>query len=136
MLDEPTASLPQDEVEVLFAVLRALKASGVGMIYVSHRLDEIFAISDRMVVLRDGQLVGTRGPPATPIPIDLVRDIIGRPPEKVFMRPADPPGTGTFVARRRPIDGESARSRSTLHGARSSAWSACAARARKRSAGR
>ena len=58
MLDEPTASLPADEVERLFAVLRALKARGVGMIYVSHRLDEIFRIADRVAVLRDGRLVG------------------------------------------------------------------------------
>ncbi len=60
VLDEPTASLPQEEVQVLFRVLRVAKSSGVGMIYVSHRLDEIFAISDRLVVLRDGKLVDMR----------------------------------------------------------------------------
>ena len=52
VLDEPTASLPQDDVQVLFDVLRGLKAQGVSMMYVSHRLDEIFAISDRLVELR------------------------------------------------------------------------------------
>ncbi len=60
VLDEPTASLPADEVERLFAALRPLKARGVGMIYVSHRLDEIFRIADRVAVLRDGQMVGVR----------------------------------------------------------------------------
>ncbi len=60
VLDEPTASLPADEVERLFKVLRSLKARGVGMIYVSHRLDEIFRIADRVAVLRDGKLVGDR----------------------------------------------------------------------------
>ena len=57
VLDEPTASLPQGDVELLFNVLRGLKARGVSMIYVSHRLDEVFAISDSLVVLRDGKVV-------------------------------------------------------------------------------
>ncbi len=54
MLDEPTASLPADEVERLFEAVRRLRERGVGMIYVSHRLDEIFRIADRVVVMRDG----------------------------------------------------------------------------------
>jgi ribose transport system ATP-binding protein len=89
VLDEPTASLPQEEVRILFRVLRALKESGVGMIYVSHRLDEIFAIADRLAVLRDGRLVDTR-PTAAADPDRLVHAIIGRPPEKVFVRPPRP----------------------------------------------
>ena len=60
VLDEPSASLPADEVHRLFAALRPLKARGVGMIYVSHRLDEVFEIADRIAVLRDGALVGER----------------------------------------------------------------------------
>jgi len=87
VLDEPTASLPQDEVETLFAVLRSLKARGVAMIYVSHRLDEVYAIADRLAVLRDGRLVAVQQTAAT-APGDLVRLIIGRPPEAVFVRPA------------------------------------------------
>lgn len=59
VLDEPTASLPADEVETLFKAVRRLRDSGVGVIYVSHRLDEIFQIADRAVVLRDGQLAGS-----------------------------------------------------------------------------
>jgi ribose transport system ATP-binding protein len=58
VLDEPTSSLPSADVERLFAVLRGLRERGVGMIYVSHRLDEIFRISDRVAVMRDGRLVG------------------------------------------------------------------------------
>ena len=54
VLDEPTASLPADEVERLFAALRPLRDRGVGMIYVSHRLDEIFRIADRVAVLATG----------------------------------------------------------------------------------
>ena len=55
VLHEPTASLPADEVERLFGALHPLKEKGVGMIYVSHRLDEIFQIADRAAVLRDGR---------------------------------------------------------------------------------
>lgn len=89
ILDEPTASLPQDEVEVLFAVLRDLKAQGVSMMYVSHRLDEVFAISDRLVVLRDGKLVDDRKT-ADADPESLIASIIGRRPESVFVRPPAP----------------------------------------------
>ena len=77
VLDEPTASLPADEVERLFKALRPLKARGVGMIYVSHRLDEIFRIADRVAVLRDGQMVGLRAVEHT-TPDELVSLIVGR----------------------------------------------------------
>ncbi|HEY9349004.1 MAG TPA: ATP-binding cassette domain-containing protein, partial [Inquilinus sp.] len=86
VLDEPTASLPQEEVEGLFRVLRGLKARGVSMIYVSHRLDEVYAIADRLAVLRDGRLVAVQETKATE-PEALVRLIIGRPPETLFVRP-------------------------------------------------
>jgi rhamnose transport system ATP-binding protein len=59
ILDEPTASLTKKEVELLYAVVRDLRSRGVGMIYISHRLEEIFAIADRVTVLRDGESVGT-----------------------------------------------------------------------------
>ncbi|HEU0011438.1 MAG TPA: ATP-binding cassette domain-containing protein, partial [Verrucomicrobiae bacterium] len=57
IMDEPTASLTQKEVELLFAIVRDLHASGVGVIYISHRLEEIFALADRVTVLRDGESV-------------------------------------------------------------------------------
>ena len=60
IMDEPTASLTQKEQHLLFGVVRDLKASGVGVIYISHRLEEIFALADRVTVLRDGESVGTR----------------------------------------------------------------------------
>ena len=59
IMDEPTASLTQKEQHFLFAVVRELRASGTGVIYISHRLDEIFALADRVTVLRDGESVGT-----------------------------------------------------------------------------
>lgn len=77
VLDEPTASLPADEVERLFAALRPLKEKGVGMIYVSHRLDEVFQIADRVAVLRDGRMVGMRDIAHTN-PEELVSLIVGR----------------------------------------------------------
>jgi ribose transport system ATP-binding protein len=60
VLDEPSASLPMADVQRMFGVLRGLREAGMGMIYVSHRLDEIMEISDRAVVMRDGRLVGIR----------------------------------------------------------------------------
>jgi ribose transport system ATP-binding protein len=86
VLDEPTASLPADEVERLFTALRPLKARGVGMIYVSHRLDEIFRIADRVAVLRDGQMVGMR-PIDHTTPEELVSLIVGRKAREIA-RPA------------------------------------------------
>jgi ribose transport system ATP-binding protein len=86
VLDEPTASLPQSDVDMLHGVLMRLRARGVAIIYVSHRLDEVFAIADRVVVLRDGYLVadepigrldGTR----------LIELIIGGRMKDVFVRP-------------------------------------------------
>ncbi len=59
IMDEPTASLTQPEQRLLFAIVRDLRASGAGVIYISHRLEEIFALADRVTVLRDGQSVST-----------------------------------------------------------------------------
>ena len=81
VLDEPSASLPADEVHRLFDALRPLKARGVGMIYVSHRLDEVFEIADRVAVLRDGALVGERSVAET-TPDELVSLIVGRALER------------------------------------------------------
>lgn len=59
ILDEPTAALTHSEVEELFKIMKDLKKKGIGMIYISHRMDEINRISDRITVMRDGQTVGT-----------------------------------------------------------------------------
>ncbi len=85
VLDEPTASLPADEVERMFGVLKDLRNKGVGMIYVSHRLDEIFRLSDRVAVLRDGQLVGERKVSET-TPTELVNLIVGREVKDLYVR--------------------------------------------------
>jgi len=77
VLDEPTASLPAEDCEQLFTVLHKLRDSGVAIVYVSHRLDEIFKVADRVTVLRDGFVVED-GPIATFDPSSLVRAIVGR----------------------------------------------------------
>jgi ribose transport system ATP-binding protein len=87
VLDEPTASLPADEVRHLFAAIDRLRASGVAMIYVSHRLDEVFQIADRVVVLRDGKVAGERDVAATS-PAEIIRLIVGRDHSQVFHRTA------------------------------------------------
>jgi ribose transport system ATP-binding protein len=83
VLDEPTASLPADEVERLFDAIRRLKGRGVGMIYVSHRLDEIFRIADRVIVMRDGSVVGEK-PTAKTNPDELIGLIVGRSTFELF----------------------------------------------------
>jgi rhamnose transport system ATP-binding protein len=60
VMDEPTASLTEQEQHLLFAVVRDIRAGGAGVIYISHRLEEVFALADRVTVLRDGESVGTR----------------------------------------------------------------------------
>ena len=91
LMDEPTASLTQPEQERLFAAVRALKASGVGIIYISHRLDEIFALADRVTVLRDGATVGSRTA-AELDESDLIRLMVGREVDRLYPPPAAPPG--------------------------------------------
>jgi ribose transport system ATP-binding protein len=77
VLDEPSASLPMSDVERLFAVLRELRRQGMAMIYVSHRLDEVMAISDRAAVMRDGRLVAVRET-ANTTEGELVNLIVGK----------------------------------------------------------
>jgi len=91
VLDEPTSSLPANEVARLFTALRLLRSRGVGMIYVSHRLDEVFEIADRMVILRDGRVVGERRVNETS-PEEAILLIVGREPSQVFRRPAQQHG--------------------------------------------
>jgi rhamnose transport system ATP-binding protein len=77
IMDEPTASLSSRETEVLFRIIRQLKAEGVSILYVSHRMEEIFELSDRVTVFRDGKWVGTT--PTKQINKDgLIRMMVGR----------------------------------------------------------
>jgi len=98
VLDEPTASLPADEVARLFSALRRLRARGVAMIYVSHRLDEVFEIADRMTVLRDGRVAGEREVAKT-TPDETILLIVGREPSQVFRRPPERKGSPRLALR-------------------------------------
>lgn len=77
ILDEPTASLSARETETLFRVVRQLTSDGVAILYISHRLDEVFALARRVSVLRDGRLIGTQ-PIAAVSREDLIRMMVGR----------------------------------------------------------
>lgn len=77
VLDEPTAALTQPEVEELFKIMNDLKKKGIGMIYISHRMDEITRISDRVTVMRDGEYVNTVNT-ADVTKDDIVKMMVGR----------------------------------------------------------
>ena len=77
VLDEPTAALTLPEVEELFKIMNDMKAKGIGMIYISHRMDEITRISDRVTVMRDGEYVGTVDT-ASVTKDDIVKMMVGR----------------------------------------------------------
>jgi rhamnose transport system ATP-binding protein len=85
ILDEPTASLGEREVAALLETVVRLTAEGAGVIYISHRLDEIFAVADRITVLRDGASVGTFTAKAIGRD-ELVRHMVGRPMTDVYPR--------------------------------------------------
>src|SRR3954454_7588568 len=77
IMDEPTSSLDEREVEVLFGVIRQLKAAGVSVIFVSHKLDELYAVCDRVTIMRDGRTVQV-APMANLSRLDLVTTMLGR----------------------------------------------------------
>lgn len=83
ILDEPTSALSEAEIDRLFTVIGSLKQQGVTMIYISHKLDEIFRIADRVTVLRDGECIGTR-PVQETAPHELIRMMVGRPLKDLF----------------------------------------------------
>jgi ABC-type sugar transport system ATPase subunit len=77
IMDEPTAALSRRETETLFRIVRQLRTDGVGILYVSHRMEEIYLLADRISVLRDGRHVGTETPEALPRP-QLIQRMVGR----------------------------------------------------------
>ena len=77
IMDEPTASLTEREIRLLFDIMCELKARGVGIVYVSHRMEELFTICDRVSVLRDGHFVGERAVAQTNFN-EIVQMMVGR----------------------------------------------------------
>ena len=91
ILDEPTAALAEREVDTLLALLRELRSRGIACIYVSHKLDEVFAVADRITVLRDGATITTLASTATN-KADVIRAMVGREITELFPRHASHPG--------------------------------------------
>jgi len=91
IFDEPTATLSDKETEALFKIIRQLKERGIGIIYISHRLEEIWEIGDRVSVLRDGQHIGTLTVKEAEIN-ELIKMMVGRDLEEQFPRHYQEPG--------------------------------------------
>ena len=91
IMDEPTASLTNREQERLFAVVRELRTGGVGIIYISHRLEEIFTLADRVTVLRDGESVGTQAV-ADITEAGLIKLMVGREVAQLYPPAESEPG--------------------------------------------
>ncbi len=98
ILDEPTATLTSREIEHLFRQIAALKARGVGIVYISHRLDELREVADRVMVLRDGRHIATR-PMAGLAQDEIVRLMVGRDVLQNEDRPARPAGAVALEVR-------------------------------------
>ena len=94
VMDEPTAALTEREIDRLFAIIATLKARGAGIIYISHRMEELPRIADRITVIRDGRAIETRATADFP-PDDLIRAMVGRRLDSHFPElppvPADAP---------------------------------------------
>ncbi len=98
VLDEPTAALSEAETRALFAKLRALRSQGVGIVYISHRLDEIRQLADRITVLRDGRSIGTQ-PAANLNTHQLIKWMVGRELTEHYPRPPHVPGEAVLMVR-------------------------------------
>src|SRR4051812_41154379 len=91
IMDEPTSSLTLREVEDLFAIVRQLRQAGTAIVFISHRLEELFALADRVTILRDGTYVGTR-PMSGVTTEELIRMMVGRTLGELFPKQAVQPG--------------------------------------------
>lgn len=98
VMDEPSAVIAGEELEQLFGVIGSLRARDVGVIYISHRLAEVFRLADRVTVLKDGAVVGTTAVEDTTRD-DLVRMMVGRSLDEEFPPPAATPGDVVLEAR-------------------------------------
>ena len=85
ILDEPTAVLEEEETRQLFSVIKSLKEAGTGIIYISHRLDEVFALADRVTVLKDGEIVTTLATVETDKD-QLIKLMVGRALSEIYPR--------------------------------------------------
>lgn len=96
VMDEPTSSLTEKEVEFLFQTIGHLKEQGVGIVYISHRMNELFAITDRITVLRDGALIGTVRTKDTTAD-QLISMMVGRELTQYYIKDTAPENGGEIV---------------------------------------
>ncbi len=108
ILDEPTSALTEREVEILFSLLKRLAAQGVGILYISHKLDEIFRLSDRITVLRDGQYIGTVKTAEATTDM-IIRMMVGRELGSMYPAKADEIGQPLLEVRDLRLPGSSAK---------------------------
>ncbi len=101
IMDEPTAALTESDVEQLFSIVRLLRERGVSIIYISHRLNEVFELADRVTVLRDGEYIGTQAVEATS-EAELISMMVGRTIENLF--PKQPAEIGAVVLEARNLN--------------------------------
>jgi len=95
IMDEPTASLTDREIDTLFGIMRDLRSRGVGIVYVSHRMEEIFKICDKVSVLRDGHFIAERAVAETGFD-EIVKMMVGRELKERFPKRESPPGAVRF----------------------------------------
>ena len=123
-MDEPTAALTESDVERLFGIVRLLKERGVAVIYISHRLQEVFELADRVTVLRDGHFVGSK-PVAEISEGELIRMMVGRTITELFPKlPSEMRGDVLEVREPHPAAARPRRSASRSAAGRSWAWPA------------
>jgi ABC-type sugar transport system ATPase subunit len=91
IMDEPTSAISKTETEHLFRVIRKLRAQGVGIIYITHRMEEVFVISDRLTVMRDGQVVDTV-PTAGTTEDHVISMMVGRDIQNLYFKSESEPG--------------------------------------------
>ncbi len=91
VLDEPTAALSRSEALHLYRIIREMRATGVGLVYISHRMEEVWELADRVTVFRDGTYIGTREKEDIS-PSDVVRMMVGRPLDDLYHHSTRSPG--------------------------------------------
>ena len=98
VMDEPTSSLSEKEVEILFKTIRDLKRRNIGVIYISHKMSEIFELTDRITVMRDGTYIGTKNTSETNED-ELIRMMVGRELGNYYVRTFNEPGAVALEVR-------------------------------------
>jgi inositol transport system ATP-binding protein len=104
IMDEPTSALTETEVEHLFAIIRDLRAQGIGIVYITHKMNELFEIADEFSVFRDGKYIGTH-PSADVTRDDIIRMMVGRDITEMFPKEVVPIGAEILRVEKLSVEG-------------------------------